>query len=82
MHPKLRRKMVGMRQAIETRSDVWGGVPVFSQTRVPVYFFLDFLGEDLNLDEFLTEFDAVAKWQLESFLKHAITAQPGQPNPN
>jgi uncharacterized protein (DUF433 family) len=53
------------------RSDVMGGTPVFSGTRVPVQTLLDYLEAGESIDEFLAGFPSVTREQVIQFLEDA-----------
>ena len=59
--------MVAMKPPIESRQGVGGGIPVFHRTRVPVFFYLDALDQDMTITEFLKEFDVVTKEHIDGF---------------
>lgn len=52
-------------------TDVMGGVPVFSGTRVPVQTLLDYLEAGETIDDFLEGFPSVTKEQVVTFLEEA-----------
>lgn len=61
-----------MTQAIVTRdSEVMGGTPVFSGTRVPVQTLLDYLEAGNSIDEFIDGFPTVTRDQVIKFLELA-----------
>lgn len=51
--------------------DVMGGTAVFSDTRVPIQTFLDFLESGESIDDFLTAFPSVSRAQVIEFLEQA-----------
>jgi uncharacterized protein (DUF433 family) len=58
-----------MKQPIVSRSsDVMGGAPVFSGTRVPVRTLLDYLEGGESIDDFLAGFPTVTREQVVAFL--------------
>ena len=61
-----------MKQVVVSRaSDVMGGTPVFSGTRVPVQTLLDYLEAGESVDDFLEGFPAVTREQVVAFLEQA-----------
>ena len=56
---------------ISRNSDVMGGVPVFTGTRVPVKTLLDYLEAGDSIDEFLAGFPSVTRLQVIAFLEQA-----------
>jgi uncharacterized protein (DUF433 family) len=61
-----------MKQSVVSRSsDVMGGTPVFSGTRVPVQTLLDYLEAGEPIGEFLSGFPAVTREQAVAFLEEA-----------
>ncbi len=46
-----------MKKPFEIREGVWGGVPLFAGSRVPVYIFLDCMENDISLDVFLDDYE-------------------------
>ncbi len=56
---------------ISCRSDVMGGTPVFSGTRVPVQTLLDYLEAGESIDDFLEGFPSVSREQVIAFLEQA-----------
>ncbi len=70
--------------AIESLSDIQGGVPVFRGTRVPVATLLDYLEAGDRLSDFLDEFPTVRREQAEAaleFAKDLIARGPGKAAP-
>ena len=43
-------------QVYHTDSEIMGGIPVFTGTRVPVHTLIDHLASGVSLDEFLADF--------------------------
>ncbi len=58
-------------QIITSSSDVMGGTPVFTGTRVPVQTLLDYLKGGESIDDFLEGFPTVRKDQVIAFLEEA-----------
>ena len=56
-----------MKPPCETVSGIWGGIPVFSDSRVPVYFLMDYIESDASLDDFAEDFDLDMAY-VEAFL--------------
>ena len=56
---------------ISCSSNVMGGTPVFSGTRVPVQTLLDYLEAGESIDDFLEGFPSVAREQVIAFLEQA-----------
>jgi uncharacterized protein (DUF433 family) len=56
---------------ISCNTDVMGGTPVFSGTRVPVQTLLDYLEAGDSIDDFLAGFPSVNREQVISFLEQA-----------
>ena len=63
-----------MKTPIESRQGVWGGIPVFHRTRVPVFFYLDALDQDMTITEFLEEFDVVTKEHIGGFWELSLAS--------
>ena len=57
--------------AIARGSDVMGGTPVFSGTRVPVQTLLDCLEAGESIDDFLDGFPSVSREQIVAFFEQA-----------
>ena len=57
--------------AIEIRSDILGGTPVFPGTRVPIHNLIDSLEAGDSIDLFLYDFPSVARKQVLAFLEMA-----------
>jgi uncharacterized protein (DUF433 family) len=53
---------------IERNSDILGGTPVFTGTRVPVQTMLDYLEAGDRLDDFLDDFPTVDREQARGVL--------------
>lgn len=61
-----------MKQSIvSVSSDVMGGTPVFSGTRVPVQTLLDYLAAGESIDAFLKGFPSVTREHVIAFLEEA-----------
>jgi uncharacterized protein (DUF433 family) len=58
-------------QVIIIDSEILGGTPVFSGTRVPVRFFFEYIESGETLDEFLFNFPSVKKEQALQLLDTA-----------
>jgi uncharacterized protein (DUF433 family) len=58
-----------MQLPISVSSEILGGTPVFSGTRVPVQTLLDYLEAGDSIDEFLDGFPSVSREQVLSFLE-------------
>lgn len=57
----------------ETLEGVFGGAPLFPDSRVPVYYLVDFIYHDESLDEFFFSWgDQVAPEAVESLLKFPL----------
>ena len=56
---------------ISCSSNVMGGTPVFSGTRVPVQTLLDYLEASESIDNFLEGFPSVPREQVIAFLEQA-----------
>ena len=56
---------------ISCSSNVMGGTPVFSGTRVPVQTLLDYLEAGESIDNFLEGFPSVPREQVIAFLEQA-----------
>ena len=48
-------------EAIDRRTDILGGTPVFSGTRVPVRILIEYLEAGDRLDDFLDNFPTVSR---------------------
>ncbi len=62
--------------AISRNSDVMGGTPVFSGTRVPVQTLRDYLGAGESIDDFLEGFLSVSREQVISFIADLSGSNP------
>jgi uncharacterized protein (DUF433 family) len=66
-------------QTLITRdTDVLGGVPVFTGTRVPIQDLFDYLAAGQSLDEFLDDFPSVQRSQATAVIelsKHVLLTQ-------
>ena len=56
---------------VTTSSDIMGGTPVFTGTRVPVQSLVEFLQAGDNIDDFLAAFPSVKRAQVVTFLEKA-----------
>jgi uncharacterized protein (DUF433 family) len=67
-------KMHHMTKAVVSiSSDVMGGTPVFTGTRVPVQTLLVCIEAGETIDEFLIGFPSVTREHVVAFLKRAVT---------
>ena len=57
--------------SISRSSDVMGGTPVFSGTRVPVQTLIDYLEAGESIDDFLAGFPSVSREQIVAFFEQA-----------
>ncbi len=58
-----------MDKIINIDSEILGGTPVFSGTRVPIKNLFDYLEAGENIEAFLNDFEGVKKFQVLSVLK-------------
>ena len=63
--------MLEKSQIISISSEVMGGTPVFTGTRVPIQTFLDYLKAGESIDDFLAGFPTVTREQAIAFLEEA-----------
>ena len=63
--------MLEKSQIISVSSEVMGGTPVFTGTRVPIQTFLDYLKAGESIDDFLAGFPSVTREQAIAFLEEA-----------
>jgi len=56
---------------VTSASDIMGGTPVFTGTRVPVQTLLDYLEAGESIDDFLAGFPSVKRAQVVEFLERA-----------
>ena len=63
--------MLEKSQIISVSSEVMGGTPVFTGTRVPIQTFLDYLKAGESIDDFLAGFPIVTREQAIAFLEEA-----------
>lgn len=63
--------MTGPESVIERSSEVLGGTPVFTGTRVPVRTLLDYLEAGQPLSDFLEDFPTVSRDQAVAALEQA-----------
>ncbi|MDN3579450.1 DUF433 domain-containing protein [Mucilaginibacter flavus] len=59
---------MNIQQVINIDTDILGGQPVFTGTRVPVESLFDHLEAGVSLDDFLDDFPSVSKEQAVSLL--------------
>lgn len=57
--------------------DVQGGVPVFTGTRVPVQYLIEYLASGHPLDAFLDEFPSVRRDQAMNLAQEALVTGAG-----
>ena len=60
------------RQVYHSHSQVMGGTPVFTGTRVPVNSLIDHLKAGDSIEQFLDGFPSVSREQAEAFLALAL----------
>ncbi|MFY7795409.1 MAG: DUF433 domain-containing protein [Chitinophagaceae bacterium] len=60
-----------IKKLISKDSDILGGLPVFSGTRVPIDSLFDHLEAGVSLDEFLDDFPTVSRDQAVALLEIA-----------
>ena len=60
-----------IKKHISKDSDILGGLPVFSGTRVPIDSLFDHLEAGVSLDEFLDDFPTVSRDQAVALLEIA-----------
>jgi uncharacterized protein (DUF433 family) len=58
-------------QIVCISSDIMGGTPVFSDTRVPIQTLFDYLKEGESIDDFLDGFPTVTREQVVGLLEAA-----------
>lgn len=46
-----------MKKPFETKEGIWGGIPLFTGSRVPVYFLVDFVDSDVSLDCLIDDYE-------------------------
>lgn len=63
---------------IESNSEILGGAPVFSGTRVPVRILIEHLEAGDRLDEFLEDFPTVSRDQAVAVLERAKAMLAGE----
>ncbi|OGR93036.1 MAG: hypothetical protein A2992_04685 [Elusimicrobia bacterium RIFCSPLOWO2_01_FULL_59_12] len=56
---------------VSISTDVLGGTPVFSGTRVPVQTFIEYIEGGHSIDDFLEGFPTVKRERLVAFLEEA-----------
>jgi uncharacterized protein (DUF433 family) len=62
---------VDIKKIISKDSEILGGIPVFSGTRVPIDSLFDHLEAGVSLDEFLDDFPTVSRDQAVALLEIA-----------
>ena len=67
-------------KAISRNSDILGGTPVFSGTRVPVRILIEHLEAGDRLDDFLDSYPTVSRNQAIEVLEAAKAALTGAPD--
>ena len=60
---------LSLSEVVARDPETMGGVPVFTGTRVPVSFLLEYLEGGETIDEFLDGFPSVRREQVLSFLE-------------
>ena len=63
--------MLEKSQIISISSEVMGGTAVFTNTRVPIQTFIDYLKAGESIDDFLAGFPTVSKEQVIGLLEEA-----------
>jgi len=63
--------MESLKNIISSNTDVLGGLPVFTGTRVPVETLFFHIEKGITIDEFLEDFPSVSKSQVVSVLEVA-----------
>ena len=63
--------MLEKSQIISVSSEIMGGTPVFTGTRVPIQTLLDYLKSGESIDDFLAGFPTVTKEQAIGLLEEA-----------
>ena len=58
-------------QIVHSKSEIFGGTPVFVGTRVPVQILLVYLEKGETLEEFLDNYPTVSREQAVAFLEEA-----------
>ena len=64
-------------KVIDRRTDILGGTPVFSGTRVPVRILIEYLEAGDRLDDFLESFPTVSRSQVIEVLERAKATLAG-----
>lgn len=59
---------VDLVRVVSRDPEIHSGDLVFAGTRVPVDALIDYLKAGESVDEFLTDFPTVERWQVEAFL--------------
>lgn len=68
--------MSSLSTAVHSDPDILGGTPVFLGTRVPLRNLIDYLEDNYTIDEFLEQFPAVTRQQVEAALEAIEEAIP------
>lgn len=68
--------MSSLSTAVHSDPDILGGTPVFLGTRVPLRNLIDYLEDNYTIDEFLEQFPAVTRKQVETALEAIEEAIP------
>ncbi len=63
-----RHNAIELGKVVSRDPEVHSGDLVFAGTRVPVDTLVDYLKADHSVEEFLTDFPSVERWQIESYL--------------
>lgn len=56
------------KELINIDPEIMGGTPVFRGTRVPVQHLLDHLENNVTIDEFISGFPSVSRYQAVAFI--------------
>ena len=72
------QQLLQISQIITRDPEIMGGVPVFSGTRVPVSFLLEYLEGGDTIDEFLDGFPTVQREQVIAFLERGAQLALGE----
>ena len=70
--------MLEKSQIISVSSEIMGGTPVFTGTRVPIQTFLDYLKAGESIDDFLAGFPTVTREQAISLRSAAPAGRASQ----
>ena len=63
--------MLDIKEVINRDPEIFGGEPVFANTRLPVKFLFMHLRKGITLDEFLEDFPTVSRTQAEAAIELA-----------